>query len=225
MITCVAVDDEPMALEIIKSHTAKIDFLNLMATFSNPFHAIEFINEHKPSLVVLDINMPDLNGINLLQHVHYKPLVVFTTAHSEYAIKSYDVDAVDYLLKPFDFSRYLIAVNKVRNVLNNQRTTFDFFFVNTGNQKQKLFYNEILYISGEGNYVFYHTLNNQLLVRASVSETLAQLPGQLFVQIHRSTIINLYHIDKIADNHVHINHLKLQIGAKYRDVFLKRVNL
>ena len=113
MLQAIAIDDEPSALTIIKSHAAKVSFLHLAATFTNPFQGIEYINDRAPDIVFLDINMPDISGLQLLKNLTKKPLIIFTTAHSEYAVKSYEVEAVDYLLKPFRFDRFLKAVSHV----------------------------------------------------------------------------------------------------------------
>jgi DNA-binding LytR/AlgR family response regulator len=186
--------------------------------------AISFIDEKKPDLVLLDINMPGLDGMNFLKHLRRKPLVIFTTAHSEYALHSYELEAVDYLLKPFDFSRFLTAIAKAKERIHSTKPASDIFFVNTGNQKKKLFYKEILFISGEGNYVMYHTVTDKIMVRASITETLELLPENMFIQIHRSTIVSLHRIDKVEDNHVYIQDSKHQISATYRDEFIRIIN-
>ena len=224
MITCIAIDDEPKALEIIRNHVARVPFLSLAQTFLDPFEAVAFANDHPVDLVFLDINMPDIDGLQLTKSFSGKPLIIFTTAHSEYAIQSYEVAAVDYLLKPFDFARFLMAVTKAKTRLSPQPIAgSDFFFVNTGSQKRRLVYNEICYIEGEGNYVKYVTKTESVLVRASIRETLAQLPESLFVQIHRSFIVSLQYIDKIEDNHVYIANKMIPVGATWRDAFLKRI--
>lgn len=225
MIRCIAIDDEPKALDIIKSHVSKIDFLHIADTFTDPFKAIRFIQENPVDLIFLDINMPDIDGIELIRHLKNKPLIIFTTAHSEYAIRSYELEAVDYLLKPFEFSRFLSAVNKVKDKINPVRSSSeaDFFFVSSGNQKKKLIYSDILYIQGEGNYVMYFSISDKTIVRASISETMEILPSGLFIQIHRSTIVSLKWIDKVEDNHVYIQDKRLSISATYRELFMKRL--
>ncbi len=225
MLKAIAIDDEPSALTIIRSHAAKVSFLNLAATFTNPFQGIEYINDQVPDIVFLDINMPDISGLQLLKNLTKKPLIIFTTAHSEYAVKSYEVEAVDYLLKPFDYARFLLAVTKAKEKLTvNTKSTNSFFFVNTGNQKQRLFYDDIYYIKGDGNYVNYHTEKGKVMVRSTIKKTLALLPTDNFIQIHRSYIVALPWIDKIEDNHVFIARNQLAIGATYQATFLKIIN-
>ncbi len=225
MIRCIAIDDEPRALTVIEKHAQRIDFLQLEATFVDPFQAITYLNDQAIDLVFLDINMPDISGFRLLKHLQSPPLVIFTTAHSEYALESYEVEAVDYLLKPFDFARFSLAVNRVRERLSkSQQTAKDFFFVNTGTQKQRIVFNELYYVSGEGNYVNYVTTSGNYLVRSSVKETLKLLPPTDFVQIHRSSIVALARIDKIEDNHVFIGQARLSIGATYREAFFRIID-
>jgi len=224
MIQAIAIDDEPSALTIIKSHAAKVSFLNLAATFTNPFQGIEYINDHAPDIVFLDINMPDISGLQLLKNLTKKPLIIFTTAHSEYAVKSYEVEAVDYLLKPFDYARFLLAVTKAKEKLKpTLKSSNPFFFVNTGNQKQRLFYADIYYIEGEGNYVNYHTPKGKTMVRSTIKKTLGLLPQERFLQLHRSYIVALPWIDKIEDNQVFIGDKRIPIGATYRVDFLQKI--
>lgn len=224
MIRAIAIDDEPRALTIVESHANKVSFLNLAATFTNPFKGIEYINDQAPDLVFLDINMPDISGLELIKNLTKKPLIIFTTAHSEYAVSSYEVAAVDYLLKPFDYARFLLAVTKVKDKLaTSTKPSNSFFFVNTGNQKQRIFYGDIQYIEGDGNYVNYYTETGKIMVRSTIKKTLDLLDKMTFIQIHRSYIVALSWIDRIEDNHVFIGEKRMAIGATYRTEFLRRV--
>jgi len=224
MIKCVAIDDEPKALEIIKNHVSKIDYLQLENVFSDPFKAIKYINESNVELLFLDINMPDIDGMNFVKHLIQKPLIIFTTAHSEYAIESYEVEAIDFLLKPFDFSRFLVATKKAKErLLKFPVITSAFFFVSSGNQKIKLIYDDILFIKGDGNYVTYQTKSDKVMVRASITESQSELPSNTFVQIHRSTIVSLKWVDKVEDNHVYIADNKFPISSTYRESFLRAI--
>lgn len=225
MIRAIAIDDEPKALTIIQSHAAKVSFLTLEDSFTDPFQGIEYINDHAPDLVFLDINMPDISGLQLLKNLTKQPLIIFTTAHSEYAVKSYEVAALDYLLKPFDYARFLLAATKAKEKLNGaKKQSTSFFFVNTGNQKQRLFFKEIYYIEGEGNYVNYYTKMGKVMVRSTIKKTLALLSKETFIQIHRSYIVALPWIDSIEDNHVYVAAKKISIGATYRTDFLEVLN-
>lgn len=226
MIRCIAIDDEPKALEVIKNHTSRIDFLILEASFVDPFKAIAYINQNSIDLVFLDINMPDISGIQLIKHLTTNPMLIFTTAHNEYAVESYELKAVDYLLKPFDFSRFLLAITKAKEKLEKESVTLstNFFFVNTGTQRRRLFYHEISHIAGEGNYVNYFTKSDKIMVRSSIKETLQSLPDTIFMQIHRSYIIALPWIEKIKDNHIYIGEHQISIGATYRDHFMEVID-
>jgi two-component system LytT family response regulator len=168
---------------------------------------------------------PALTACNFQHVLQEQPYLIFTTAHSEYALASYELKAVDYLLKPFDFPRFLAAANKVKERMTETvKSAAEFFFVNTGNQRQRIFYKEITHVKGEGNYVTYYTAKGKILVRASMSETAAQLPASMFIQIHRSTIVALQWIEKIEDQHVYIGKERLPVSATYRDKFMDVVN-
>lgn len=223
MIQAIAIDDEPRALEIIKNHAARIPFLQLSGTFTNPVEALAFVNQHAVELIFLDIKMPDISGIDLLKSLNRpKIIVIFTTAHSEYALDGYELDALDYLLKPFDFSRFLKSVLKVQEKLMAQNNAVhDFFFVNTGYQQRKICFDAISHIEGDGNYVTYFVNEEKIVVRSTVKETLHLLPPNLFVQIHRSCIISLAKLDRIQDNHAFIGNYKIAIGANYKEPLMK----
>lgn len=224
-IKCIAIDDEPKALEVINNHVNKIDYLQLLECFTDPYKAISYLDNHAVDLVFLDIQMQDISGVKLARLLKKPPLVIFTTAHSEYAIESYEIEAIDYLLKPFDFTRFLMAVTKAKEWFTNKTALYDdFFFVNVGHQKRRIIYNDILFIQAEGNYVAYMTLTHKVIVRATISETLGSLPNNDFVQIHRSVIVSLKWIDKIEDNQVYIKDYRHQISSTYRDTFFKLIN-
>jgi len=224
MIKCVAIDDEPKALEIIKYHVSKIDYLHLENVFTDAIKAFQYLQETDIDLLFLDINMPDINGIKLIKHLTKRPLTIFTTAHSEYAIESYDVEAIDYLLKPFDFSRFLVATNKAKaRLLKLPAIPSEFFFVSSGNQKIKLIYDDILFIKSDGNYVTYHSKTGRVIVRTSITECQIELPSNIFIQIHRSTIVSMKWVNKIEDNHVYIAANKFPISSTYRESFLRAI--
>ena len=155
-----------------------------------------------------------------------KHIVIFTTAHSEYALESYELEALDYLLKPFDFARFLRAVNKAQEKLAaDEGTEKSFFFVNTGYQQRKICYHDICFVEGSGNYVTYYTEKEKIMVRSSMKETVSFLPSHSFIQIHRSSIISLRKLDKIQDNHAYIGNHKISIGANYREELMRVIGL
>ncbi len=224
IIRCIALDDEPRALEVLENHAGRTDFIKLEKTFTDPFQAIAYINQSSIDLVFLDINMPDIDGLSVLSHLRSKPLVIFTTAHSEYALESYEVDALDYLLKPFDYARFFKAVSKARDRLEELKPAKELLFVNTGNKQERINLRQLQYIESEGNYVNYVTASEKLLVRASIKDTLKSLPETQFLQIHRSYIVALAHIDRIEDNHVFINKKMIPVGATYRAAFNRMID-
>jgi two-component system LytT family response regulator len=225
MINAIAIDDEPKALDIVNALASRIPFLNLVKSFTNPMEALQYVNDNAIDLIFVDIKMPDISGLDLVQALKKKEcLVIFTTAHSEYALKSYDVQALDYLLKPFDFSRFLRAVTRALEVLSMRDDLHqDFFFVNTGYQQRKISINDISHLEGDGNYVTYHVNNEKIMVRSTIKEALKLLPPRLFIQIHRSFIISLRKLDRIQDNHAFIGNHKISIGANYKNDFMKSI--
>ena len=151
----IAIDDEPIALDIIKSHASKVPFLQLEATFTDAFKALEYLQKESVDLLFLDIKMPDISGIDFFNSLRKKPLVIFTTAYTEHAVTSFEMDAVDYLLKPFSLSRFLKGCNKAYELYNFRNSTepSDHIYIKTGYEQVKVFYDEILYLEASGNYV------------------------------------------------------------------------
>ena len=151
----IVVDDEPMALEVVRSHASKVPFLELKAHFTDAFKAMEYLQREQIDLVFLDIKMPDISGIDFYNSLNKKPLLVFTTAYSEHAVTSFEMDAIDYLLKPFSLARFVKACNKAFEIYNFRNATdiSDHFYLKTGQEQIKVFYDEILYLEATGNYV------------------------------------------------------------------------
>jgi two-component system, LytTR family, response regulator len=223
LIRAIAIDDEPKALEVVRAHASRISFLHLERLFTNPFEAVEYLHNNPIELIFLDVRMPDISGLELLNSLNKgKFLVIFTTAYAEFALQSYDVEALDYLLKPFDFSRFFKAVAKAQDKLKSA-DDYKFFFVNTGNQQRRITLNDILHIEGNGNYVTYHVQKEKVTVRSTIRETLSILPRQNFIQIHKSHIVSLAKIIKIQDNHVFVDGHRISIGARYRENLMKIV--
>jgi len=225
-IRCVAVDDEPRALQVVQRHAERTPFLELVASFTDPVEALTYLNEHPVDVLFIDIHIPDLDGLSLVRQLLRVPLLIFTTAHSEYAVESYEVEAIDYLLKPFDYARFLQAATKAQMRLKAEpvaASSTDFLFLNTGTQKQRIMLDALRYLEGEGNYVKYVSQSASYLVRTSIKQALAGLPTDQFIQIHRSYIVALRHIDKIEDHHVFIGKKPISIGATYRTAFYERI--
>lgn len=229
-MNCIAIDDEPMALDVIKSHAAKVPFIQLLATFVDGLEAITYMQKQKVDLIFLDINMPDLSGLQLAECLPGKPFIIFTTAYSEYAVESYEVRAVDYLLKPFDFNRFLKAVIRAQEQFeireNNAaaKASKEYFFIKSGYQQIKVRYDEILYVEAAGNYMCFFTLTTKILSRLTIKEVIELLPHNQFMRVHKSYIVALPHIHRIEHNHIFIKQAKIPIGAVYLDEVSRMLN-
>lgn len=217
-ITAIAIDDEPRALEVVQIHAQKVPFLELKATFTDAFEAIPYLQQNKIDLIFLDIKMPDISGIELVNILQKSPMIIFTTAFSEYAVKGFELDAIDYLLKPFSLARFTKACNKALEIksLRNEEIQ-DFMFLKTGYEEEKIFFDDILYIQAEGNYMAYVLPNKKLLSRQNISESLAQLPHNQFIRLHRSYIVALNKIQKITRQSVWIAGNEISVGASYEE--------
>jgi len=223
ILTALAIDDEPRALEVIQMHAAKVPFLSLEGTFTNAFEAIPYLQQNKIDLIFLDIKMPDISGIEFLNCLQKVPMVIFSTAYSEYAVKGFELNAVDYLLKPYSLVRFTQACNKALEIKQlrqgfSQEDTLlseQFIFVKTGYEQEKVALRELLYLEAEGNYVCYILQNRKLLCRQSIADALLALPEQHFIRVHRSFVVALAHIQRISRHRVWINDREIPIGASY----------
>lgn len=232
-MNCVVVDDEPMALELIESYILKTDSLNLAASFINPFKALNYLANHKIDLIFLDINMPELSGIQLLKSLPYQPEVIFTTAYSEYGAESYEYNAVDYLLKPIKYDRFMRAINKLSKSKhlpaaetsnNSLSISQNILFIKSGTRIHKLLIDEIYFIEAQGNYVYIYSKNKKTMALASMSEIIKDLPASDFMRIHKSYIVALKYIDIIERHQVLINDITIPIGVTYREFFHNHID-
>jgi len=231
----IIIDDEPAAIEVLKFHLKNIPFMELMATFRDPLVAVEYLQENIIDLMFLDINMPNLSGISLPKLLNNPPHIVYTTAYSEYAIESYELNTIDYLLKPIGFDRLLQAVMKVKQVMDqkakignttvmpvendSEQTTF----IKSGAEFHQVAIQKIKYIESDGNYVTFYTTKRSILARYKISEVLELLPQQYFVRIHRSYIVALKYIDTVKKHCVVIDGNEIPISANYREGFLTMI--
>lgn len=217
MITAIAIDDEPIALGVVRSHAAKVPFLDLKADFTDAFKAMDYLQHEPVDLLFLDIKMPDISGIDLLKCLNKKPLVIFTTAYSEHAVTSFELDAVDYLLKPFALTRFIKACNKANELYNFRNTTDvkDYLFLKTGYEQVKVNFDDIYHLEATGNYVNFVLKDKKLLSRMTISEVEALLPADKFIRIHRSFIAALNKIDRIEKHQVTVNGFLLPVGGAY----------
>lgn len=232
----IIIDDEPDAIDVLKYHLNSIPFMELKATFRDPLEALEHLQKNTVDLLFLDINMPKLSGINFPKFLAKPPLVIFTTAYSEYAIESYELKAVDYLLKPIVFDRLLQAVMKAKELLKNSNTkvttnteasakpTEETIFIKSGSEYHQVPIQSIKYIESDGNYVTFHTTKRSILARYKISEVKELLPSPLFARVHRSYIIALKHIDTIKTHCVIIDQAEIPISNNYRKMFFSIID-
>lgn len=217
---CIAVDDEPFALELISGYIHKTPFLEFIAGFTNPFKAMSFLSKTPIDLVFLDINMPEISGIDLLKSLSHVPKVIFTTAFAEFGAESYEFNAIDFLLKPVKYDRFLKAVNKV-NVTANQSAepAKESILVKSGSQIFQIAIADILYVEGAGNYMTFYTKTGRVMALMPMNDILKMLPSKIFMRIHKSYIISLTHVDIIEKARVIINKIPIPIGITYREQF------
>ncbi len=213
----IAVDDEPIALEIIRTHASKVPYLELKAEFTDAFKALDYLQKEQVDLIFLDIKMPDISGIDFFNSLSRKPLLIFTTAYSEHAVTSFEMDAVDYLLKPFSLPRFIKACNKAHELytLRNATEQNDYLYVKTGYEQLKIMFEDILYLEAAGNYVTFVTKEKKILSRSTFAEAISLLPEKKFVRTHRSYVVAVSKIDKIERHQVTIGNAKVPISDAY----------
>ncbi|UZR96411.1 LytR/AlgR family response regulator transcription factor [Chondrinema litorale] len=225
MITAVAIDDEPKAIEVIQHHISKINGVILLASFYNAKEALNFLKQNPVDVIFLDINMPHFSGIEMLDELQRKPNVIFTTAYSDYAVESYNYNAIDYLLKPFEFERFQIAIDKIAHRIEEATQQNQFIFIKDGFKNIKITFEKVLFIKGSGNYLDIFTNEKSYSPRMTFSELIEKLPTAQFIRIHQSYIVNIEHIQKIENNQVYIANHQLPISNRYKATFFKRLNL
>jgi DNA-binding LytR/AlgR family response regulator len=230
-LNCVIIEDEPLARNLLVEYVKKVPSLNLIEAFSNPLAAMETLRSAPVDVLFLDVQMPEITGISLLKILKKKPLVVLTTAYSQYALEGYELDVADYLLKPITFERFLKSVDKITQRLESVTvhptasavesipTTPAFIFVKDGTKLVKVKLDEILYIEGLKDYVTIHTLNQKIVTLQRLKVLESQLPADKFIRIHNSYIVSLAAIDVIQKNEVEIKGVTLPIGDTYRKTF------
>jgi DNA-binding LytR/AlgR family response regulator len=222
MIHCIAIDDEPLALELIKEFASKLPILQLENTFTNPEEAKAWLEENQVDLLFLDIQMPDINGLQFYRSLQEKPLVIFTTAYSEYAVEGFNVEAIDYLLKPFEFERFLKAVYKAKEYiefLSNQEMQMASIFVKVDYQLMKINLKDIELIEGLDDYVRIHIPPRPVLTLITLKSILEKLPSKEFIRIHRSYIVPVNKIESFGKTKVKVAGKEIPIGSSYTEVY------
>ncbi|MBE7172582.1 MAG: response regulator transcription factor [Williamsia sp.] len=215
----IAVDDERIALDIVQAHAAKVPFIEIKAVFTDAFQALDYLQKEPIDLIFLDIKMPDISGIDFFHSLSRKPFVIFTTAYTEHAVAGFELDAIDYLLKPFSLARFIKGCNKAYELFNyrnsNQPELSESLYVKTGHEQVRVELHEILYLEAAGNYVTFVTPSKSLLSRSTFAEAIALLPANRFVRIHRSFVVAVNKIDKLEKTQVTIGNKIIPVSEAY----------
>ncbi|HLZ85685.1 MAG TPA: LytTR family DNA-binding domain-containing protein [Puia sp.] len=220
MLRAIAIDDEPIALDVVKALAAKVGFLELVAGYTDAFEAMKRLQQEKIDLIFLDIKMPDISGIEFLRSIPHPPMVIFTTAYSEHAVQSFELDAIDYLLKPFSQSRFLKACNKAFELYELKRRNGgpaapEQIFVKSGYGQVRIRLDDILYVQSTGNYMQFVLREEKILSRLTMMEAEALLPSPAFIRIHRSFLVASGKVERIERDTVWIAGRELPVGAGY----------
>ena len=227
-LTCVALDDEPLALQIIAQYCGSIDFINLQKVFTNPDEAKIYIEQNQVDILFLDIQMPDINGIQFYKSLSKKPVVIFTTAFKDYAAEGFNIDAVDYLLKPYSNERFLKAIQKAKEYiefLSAQDLQYNSIFVKCNNEMVKINLKNIEYIEALDDYIKIYIKPYPVLTLMTLKGVMEKLPAQLFARVHRSYIVPLNRIEKFSRNKIQIAGKEIPIGSSYADVYEKLLEI
>jgi DNA-binding LytR/AlgR family response regulator len=232
---CVIIDDEPIAREIIRDYISKLNELEIIAEFKNPIEAISFLNESKTDLLFLDINMPEISGINFARSLSNPPAIIFTTAYREFAADGFELQAIDYLVKPIPFDRFLKAVNhyfklhtksvEMTTTEPPERSEEEFIFLKDSKKTHKVFLTDIKYIESDGDYIRFYLQSRKIMVRGSLSSLEVTLPPEMFLRIHNSYIINLTKVNAITLYSLEIDGTELPISRSHKEKVLKILNM
>lgn len=230
----IIVDDEYLAQKLLQDYVSKVDSLQLMATCSNAFEAMNALKANEVDIMLLDIQMPDLTGLELVKSLEKKPAVIFTTAYSEYAVDAFNLAVTDYLLKPFDFQRFIQAINKaignvqpkinvVPKTADSVSRSSDFITVKADYKLYKINYDDLLFIEGQHEYVTFHTTQRRITALFALKDLEEILPKDMFVRVHKSYIVSFKHIQDLDKSDVTVAGNKVPVGASYRDELLARL--
>ncbi len=231
-MTCIIIDDEPLARAGMVWHIKNMPHLELIGSFSNPLDAVALLQQHTVDLIFLDINMPEISGLDFVKTLVQSPLIIFITAYPQYALDSYELDVVDYLLKPIRFERFVKAVNKAQNHLdllaskdsnNHQIESIneEFIYIKAHRKFFKIFFKDIFYIEGLKDYVIIYTAERKIIAAMNLKTIFDQLPLSIFARISKSYIVNTAHIVSFDHCNVHLNAIELPIGTGFKDDFFR----
>ncbi len=223
-IKCLIIDDEPLAINVIKNYLEQIEDFEVISTFSNAIDGLNFLKTNTVDVIFLDINMPVLDGLNFIKSLENPPLIIMTTAYDEFALQTYELDVLDYLLKPIEFPRFMKALNKVNKRLENNKVYNDtskerpYLFVKIDKKKmKKIFLDEILIVESLKDYLKINTTTGKYIIHSTLSDFTDLLPSRDFIRIHRSYTVAIDKIDAVEGNSVEIDGLRYVIGRSYID--------
>ena len=222
---CIIIEDEPLALERTKNYVEKVPFLELINTFENSLQGLAYLQTHPVDMLFLDINMDELSGVELLESSPISSQIIITTAYPQYALKGFELNVTDYLLKPFTFQRFLQAVTKAQANLVKTKTesTVDFIFVKTGNRLEKIMLKDLLYIEGMRDYRRIHTSQKKIMTLQNFSELEQMIPDHLVCRVHKSYMVALTKIEAIERSRIIIGDQRIPISATYKALFFDKL--
>ena len=227
-LNCIIVDDEPVARKLLEEYIQDVDFLELKGKAENPLKANTLLDNNEINLMFLDINMPRLSGIEFLRTSRVLPLTIMTTAYAEYAVEGFELDVMDYLVKPFSFERFLKAANKAKEYFELKKKQPEdsgnkYFFVKCDGKIEKIFYDELLYVEAMLNYVILHTETRKMIVYLTIKGISEQLPLGKFLKVHKSYIVNTSKIKNIEGNEINLGSAKVTISQNLHDTVIKEI--
>ncbi|MEO8173691.1 MAG: LytTR family DNA-binding domain-containing protein [Sediminibacterium sp.] len=223
-IKCIIIEDEPLAVKVLSDYISQVGFLELQGTFKDAILATDWLRHNTTELIFLDIHLPKLKGMSFLKTLVHAPAVIITTAYHQYAVEGFDLSVTDYLLKPFEFERFLVAVNKVKRAQtvkqepNPIQETKDFIFLNAERKKIKVLFSEIVYIESQREYIKIVTTKKEYVSKMGTHEIEDLLPVNLFKRVHRSYIVSISKIESYTAEVIEVNGISIPIGRGYRDI-------
>lgn len=232
-MNCAIVDDEPLAREILAGYMRSLGYINLVGSFNNAFDAQEFLKNNTIDALFLDIEMPEMSGIDLLRSLPYPPITVFTTAFRDYAFEGFELGVIDFLLKPISFSRFKVSLDKIKDFLSLKADNADFeidkdepafIFVKSGVQRIKLFFADVTHIQGLKDYAIVHATTRKIVIKGSVKSMQQLFPDAQFIRVHKSFIVAKEKIRRIEKNRIIIGDHQIPIGRNYKEEFERKIS-
>ena len=228
-MNCIVIDDDLLSRNLAETYIMKVDFLNILQSFSDPISALSFLSKNNVDLIFLDIEMPEMNGMKFIETIQQKmPQIILTTSHTEFAIQAFEYNVTDYLVKPLDYSRFYKAIMKAKNIFDNQvlhHINDDSVFVKKGTSIIRILKSAILWVEALGDYVVLNTGNERIVVYTTMKEMERKLSPNDYMRVHRSYIVRIDKIDTVEDNTISYNEKIIPIGKSYRENVFKRLKM